>query len=500
MKKFLPINENPIVRNIGYHGFYNSIISSKDKICNEDTTIAELEIKDYVKSSWKTQIVGYKVVNNENSFDFFPNKWSLNMMSIFYKDCQNKDNVEIVINKQNYTNPYSSIDIFIMPAIEENDFELSPNRYRFGNFSKDGVFVTNSEYSKQNLFCKVTYPLKLTFEKNNNEVMFSYFCANGSDTIKLQSLFETEDLILGVSVDSKTCRYYEWLFSNYINFYYDKTSYLKANFLTLSSKDWRNFLSDENVNINVYTYEEILANNISILDFVKNQIKIDKYIETEVFDNKCNLYEDEENKLHFFLIYGFDEETKTFETLVYFQGKPKKQRISFEYFEKNICTQLDSIFATLKYVPCGEYYYLSKNKILQLYREYLEGKNISSFAPEYEARKCFFGLAALKEIVKKENIELVMNDFRISHLLMELFEINARRIEYLCAKGIILEKEMNDLAVLTKKQIDDINEIQLSIMYMKIKKTDKSKRIYELLQEIYECNKKFVQEIVEILQ
>lgn len=86
--------------------------------------------------------------------------------SCFWRECKEFDEVEMVIQKQLYSNSWSSITLFLT---SENLDMLNIDDYniRIGNFSRDGIYSTvlGETHKKIHRECNLNATIKLVRKK-----------------------------------------------------------------------------------------------------------------------------------------------------------------------------------------------------------------------------------------------------------------------------------------------------------------------------------------------
>lgn len=88
------------------------------------------------------------------------------MNLVFWRECKEFDEVEMVIQKQLYSNSWSSITLFLT---SENLDMLNIDDYniRIGNFSRDGIYSTvlGETHKKIHRECNLNATIKLVRKK-----------------------------------------------------------------------------------------------------------------------------------------------------------------------------------------------------------------------------------------------------------------------------------------------------------------------------------------------
>ena len=286
MKKILPINNNPSMRTYTHHGYFHAILSTEEKVVKDDiTSIAELSIKDYDTFSWKVKQGKVKYKQEGNQFIVYGNKWNLDMNLVFWRECKEFDEVEMVIQKQLYSNSWSSITLFLT---SENLDMLNIDDYniRIGNFSRDGIYSTvlGEPHKKIHRECNLNTTIKLVRKKE--EVIFEYYDKENNEVISkiVSDSFDIKNPQIGVAVAIGNNSYYEWIFSNYINIVFNYNNGMPMDFLWNAHKNWKPYVDNyffdyicfnisPQINLRFYIVNNGIPHSHNIINCFNNIIK-----------------------------------------------------------------------------------------------------------------------------------------------------------------------------------------------------------------------------------
>lgn len=454
MKKLLPINIDPYIRTYTHHGYHHSVISTQDKVAyNETEDIACLKIQNYSEYSWCSEIEGlhYDICEG-NILKFYGNKWNINMNAAFWRKCNSFDEIEISINKQLYTNVWASIYLFLSSKTEVSmtDFD---NAYDlvFGNFSKDGIY-----YKDNNLFHTVlcpdpVFPLTIHLTKTETDIILIYKDAvqNENKLTLNTSEIDVSNERIGFGVNLRCNSYYEWLFSNYINVYVNLNHELPIDYLCDIHKNWICHTYNHFIDFNIETENDLQKIGYTLIDYIKKMIDINKYV--EIFINDSIHFKNYNNKFfHQDLIYGYDDNEECFYLLFYIRGKIYPITMSYVDFLSTSNYLKNRTIYIYNYNPAFEYYRITPQHILQVFKEYRNSQNITFYEPQHD-NDIHFGINGITSFLSSSGQKKLLSDIRVSHLLYERSQCNHDRIEYLYHRKFLDMMDYEKISILTKK-------------------------------------------------
>ncbi|MDE7284464.1 MAG: hypothetical protein K2N85_12920, partial [Lachnospiraceae bacterium] len=243
MKKILPININPYIRSYTHHGYHHSVISTNDKVYNNDIGEAAcIKIKNFSDYNWSSQLDGLNYGTCESdTLKFYGNKWNIDMNAALWRKCNSCDEIEICINNQFYTNVWASIYLFLSDntGLPMTDYDKAYNLV-FGNFSKDGIYYRYDKPPHIVLFPSPTFPLTIRLVKTETNIILIYKDAMQNYNKLTLDIDDFNGLneCIGFGVNYRCNSYYEWLFSNYINIYVNLNNAIHIDFLCDKHKNW----------------------------------------------------------------------------------------------------------------------------------------------------------------------------------------------------------------------------------------------------------------------
>lgn len=453
MKKILSLNMNPYIRTYTHHGFYHAVISSEDKVNYDmDKEVALVQVNSFNKYVWEkeTDQLTYKFFP-ENIIKFYGNKWNINMNASFWRKCNDEDEISISIQKQLYTNTKANIIIFL--ANDSIDTMLNSSELYYlqvGNYSKEGIVCRIKNYPKEVFFSPVMLPVDISLKKcgNNFTVKYSTEKQHGEKTFVLEDLSFNR---IGFAINLGCNSYYEWMYSNYINIYFNKKNIMPIDYLWNTHKNWDMHTTNYFIDYNAETEITVKKIGISVIEYIIKMIDMNRYVETLINDNIHNSVSKKQKiQFHPDLIYGYNDEEEILYLLYYKNGKPIPAVMKYEDFMSESNHNDRRVIYIYKYNPDFDVYRLSHNNIIQQYRELFLSLKLSKYDPYYEEGYCF-GMECYKELLSNEGMHIVLSDIRVSHLLYERGVCNKNRMEYLYYKKII----SRDLFCEIRRKMDD---------------------------------------------
>ena len=501
MENILSINLNPYIKSYAHHCFHHAIISSNERICKEDEAVAVVEIKDFEKYKWFIKTDSLKFIKKDKLFSFFStNKWNQNLNAVFVRPIEENDELEIIIHKQLYVAPYANIKIFINDLSNDviNNIDCL-NKLDFGiaakNFCKDGITPC-----QENIMENVLFPIDIKIYNKNQSIYYSYSNKyKQRDDIFLGKFPESKSsLQIGFAVCLDNSFFYDWLFSNYINLFYVKDRSVQLDYLCNPVKNYNTYSYDFFIDANIEKEWEIKAYNLNLVDFIKKQIDLGRYIEILINDNINAGYTDDRKKFfHQNLIYGYSDKEQKFYNLFFLHGQMKNTKISYEDIisERNFLPNRDLYI--LKYNPAYEGISFNKESLLNMYLEFQSGKNYSHMSPGID---CYcditYGLNCYKKLCNEDELTVLLNDFRIAHVILERAICNRDRIEYMLYKKILSDNDFSFLYDILSLQIKEAQILKTNLLKRKMGGEIKKESVMEKIKQITLLEEDFTNNII----
>lgn len=501
--KVLLVNEDPYVRTYTYHGFYNAIISSSQKV---DKIAAKIDISDFQKYGWKVKNQNLNYNIGGSVLTFIADKWNTNMNACFWRSCQEIDSIKINILKQIFANTWSAINLFICHENQKDMLNDDEYIYRLGNFSRDGIYlrINNSSINISPQQQDTDISLKLEIE--NNQISAFQIIQDQKILLNTWSLpLSAQSYRIGFELKLGCNAYYEWLFSNYIQIFGSADSpYNNLDFLFTPFKNGHSY--EINYFLNYATYEKGILDvyALSLLEMIKINISNGCYIEMWLNENILDKKEDYGGKGHFHqnLIYGYDDIKQELFILQYVKGKIQKRKMNYNDFESIRNTSVDfPKIVVVKYFPDSRVYKLDMKYIKRMFTEYLSSYNSSEgiqhlIMPEEK----IYGINSLKNFLKNDNVSVLSSDIRISHLLLEKANIMKYRMEYFFYRNLINCGNFKYINSLVSQEVEYCKKLRNLVIKNKIQqKQYYLETMKNYLQEIVDIQTKYLNKLIQIL-
>lgn len=504
MKKILPINKKPYFRTYTHHGFLHAIISADDKVVyNNSSAVAEISVKDYDLWEWNTQVqeLVYKM-DNSNHIKFYSNRWNQGMNMAFWRDCRTDDEIEICIYKQLYSNPWGAINLFLTNHNQADMKNMDLYEIRIGNFSKDGLYYMTSQEPYTIILSNPSLPINLKLIRRKENVILEYSTIEGvvSKTLITQLKDKYSLNRIGFAINLGNNSYYEWLFSNYINIYKHPFYGVSFDILNTTHKDWSVHSSDYFIDYNIISEKDISEFGYTLLEYIKKQIDLNNYIEIEINENiHFKLPDSDDIYFHQNLVYGYDDEEMLLYMLYYNAGTIQSITMSYNDFLSERNSQLHRKIHVMKYSPGYEKYELIPSHLLQVYKEFQEGCNISYYEPDLN-KYCIFGIDCLKELFTENGIDEFLSDVRICQLLLERVTCNKDRMEFLYFKEELNITTYLETIRLLNEQIKNFKILRSLIVKKYCGRKIDVEKVRKLVIENYEMEIDFLNIIIPALE
>lgn len=310
---------------------------------------------------------------------------------------------------------------------------------------------------------------------------------------------------------------YDWLMSNYINFYITQTG--KADFW---GKDY--FYEHCPWLLESHIPRDIFKKcDINFISFCKTCIDSGYYISCMINEKYIPAYDQKTNLDHNILIYGYDndlfyiadffknrkynfetctyfeleksfydpflENTNYFETIRLIKFRPTYFKINYDLICKELIDHIQSVNLFLKYntVSYEENLYYDTNKTFFYPQE-------SSISNTY-----FFGLNYYKKLAELYTTNN-FNDLRPFHLIYSRMLLTKKRLEYFFEKGCIVYN--NHIMNMINKNINDSIICRNLVLKYNIsgKSQKRTSTIVNYLEHFAKCDKEICMYLLESLK
>ncbi len=431
------------MRTYTYHGYFQSVISSSEKVLFDDGPVAEFVVTDYDLYKWSYESKKARYEKEKDRFLIFGNKWNIDVDVTFWRPCMEDDSIEINVQRQLYSNIWGSVELYLTKK-KTDMLDTINHDIRVGNFSKDGFFymLLGEDY---NVINKSGQFDSIRVVRNNSRVYMEYKEGEAVKRIELVDSLEPGEYMIGFAATFGCNSFYEWTFSNYINVVSDYDCDVPIDYLCNTYKNWTPHSSDYFMDYQCESLDEIEMLGYSELDFVKRMIQMGRYVEVEINDN-LNMGVSDEHGAYFHqnFIYGFDDDERRLYLLYVIFGQIVSNCLSYDDFESTRNRQVNRKYYIYKYNPGYEGCSLPISRVLQMFKEFQSSTDVSAY---YGLRRqgYTFGLNCYRELLSQKGFSRLLHDIRVSHLLYERSACNRDRIEYLIDKYMGTEEDVRSL-------------------------------------------------------
>lgn len=505
------INLAPLIKTYTYHCFFHSIISAPDKV---NTDVAEVYVKDFENYHWEQQAdrLSWKYCSEKKTLFFEAGKWNLGMNHCFWRECKDDDSIEIGIISQLFSSSWGAINIFVTNATQEDMLNDDAYIYRFGNFCKEGLYVKYNNNFIQMWDLGQCGNKHLLIRKHGDTCQA--VLVDGASELILHTgvINSNEELRVGFEIKLNDNVFYEWFFSNYIDFkMYPGPREISMDFLFNNEKNWNTYQSNYFLDYNIIYRKWISekSDTQSVLNFVKAGLDRGLYVEMYLNENYYDGLDKEGRKPHIHqnLVYGYDDEKEILNVLNVTDGYPKEKEMLYEDFIKkdNFSDRLDEIVFT-HYNPDYTHYKLDIHYLIHIMQKYLDSEDIDMELHHLSASEGFlWGVSGLEFMLTKEGEQYLVQDIRISYLLRERADCMIQRLSYLQAKGILSEEEKEAISIDAEKAKKHIEVICSLVLIRKNKhkkgiEYDVTDRVMKQFEQYIQCEKEYISTFIRILK
>lgn len=492
-RKILPISTQSFIRTYTYYAYTMAMINNEYRT---GKLAADIDVQNYDKYKWEYFSEGLDAKVNGENVKFLSGKYNKNMNTCIYRDAKEIDELRIKINYQQFSQPWSSISIFLAKE-EDKSLSGAPYLCKLGNFCRSGVYYRIDGVDVKINKPVLSEPKELILRKNGNLIQ-ALAIDSDQKMILLHSTnvdqIANSKLKMAILINLNDNNYYHWLFSNFIQLDCDiNDDNMKIKYFYGLRKNW-NYN-----NVNFYLdyieldWDDINRKQSDRLDYIKECVDKEHYVELSINQYYIKSRAEYSN-VHFFhqnLIYGYDDMKKELLLLGFDNnGYPELTTISYSNFLNyyNFTKKFSKIYL-IKYNQDGNIYNFDITYVREMLKQYLEGSNSSmylQFIMQMEHRT--YGIKIYDEWMKEEWLPHFVSDKRILHLFHEHKLCMKERIEFLYHERYI----NNDLYNIILPQINEIILLAEGLKYIALKSTANSKNIskekfYDILTKLKEA-------------
>lgn len=432
----LPINEKPSLTSYVQHSYPNAIIQSRELL-----TLSVNKMDNY---QWKAidNDIGYKI-EDEKLCLYEKSEYRKDMDFYIQRVCQNKEEIIFKIDYTKRTCNLEYIELYLsfrgidQFTEKENIYSIKWNQYDIN---------INDILYKYDMMQYIYYKVERRDEK-----IIAYVSVTGDaweavgENINLEIDYSAVYYI-GIHAYIGKNQYITWKNMNYLQLFYNEvdTNGVWLDYYIFPRKGY-----DASYNCYCQFLDTIYENLDKHLEVFKD---IHQYIKWNI-DQKyyVNICLDEyfidgrkafNNKhyYHYNLFYGYDDKKSVYYVIGYNNGKIVTSKISYDRFQSKIIIG-NSIVKY--YFRISDDIVFDVNYFTNLVKEYMYGLNSSSkTANLLTQKKGVYGLDIFNELLTKpKGIYVLINDFRVSFLLLEHCKIMEDRLKFLIAENIIIENQ-----------------------------------------------------------
>ncbi len=514
----LSINKKPILSCYGYES-YNCSIATADKYVNktvariDDVRINERIISDDSAFRFDSERKGLSCSFSNNELSFIASNEASILKGNLYINVDSDVDISFCVKEQRYTSPWAYVSVFASLSISEMSSEakheeLSP--YIFGNYKKSGLFKLNgSDYlSLGQMVSQGDEKYWLRLSKRKSKV-YSYSSFDGEHWQLYDCSYVDigENCIVGIHLDFDEFFYYNWLYSNHLQIYCDRSfsrSVVPIDYFY--PVDILGF-SRDNPFIEEHRIPNSLLSSLDIRfeDLLHKCVDLGFYMDlslNERFINNRSAYS-KRDFYHYNMIYGYNDESNTVNLIGY--NHLSKLDISCESIW-NIQKANDNIKSDVILRKFDMGYFpvkLDVSLIKNLLEDYISGTDSSERYHGICVKRdsCAFGISVYDTITESDNnFAYFLHDVRMAYFLVEHKRIMNERVKFLCERSLLIDDDEHILVLSTElMRMTDVL-LSLVIKYSMCQTNNTAQRIRELITSIKEKDLKLCRTIIEGLQ
>lgn len=433
-KKLLPITEHTNLRTYTYYSYVDAIIANESRVGKK---AAKIWVSGQEEKEWIYLSEDMEIDQNSENITFLANKYCLDMNARLFRKLEQKDEMVCRIVHQQYSQAWGNISLFIAPL--ENFSIRSSLEIQFGNFNKSGVFYKNE-------LGNIVWDNRLIHEDDrlilqHNDSTISFWL-NEEKIFEYQLIgMRKEKWAVGVAVDLFDNKYYDWFFSNYIQWKYNKdVREIKFEFDMGIRREWNYCTLNQFLLFRKNNIGELRCFGINVIDYLIHEIQEDRYIELclDSYDIVGAVQEKRNHFIHQCLVYGYDEEREEVYVLYTNQGKPKLGIILFD----SLCGQMEKcsdeqMLVSYEYQPEGNEVTISSELVAEQLECYINGISVMHFDMILKSDDYYYGMDVYDVWRQEQGKEMFLKDTRISFLFYEHKKCMSERVKYMNEKGMI---------------------------------------------------------------
>lgn len=499
----LPICMTPTVVTYAHHAYSHCIMECEEYVGNE---LAKVYVRNGASYAWSYLLSKVAVTWQGDICSLTKAGDSDDTECIFVRKCKELDEITIELRHLQYSNASAVLNLILTGEAVEKCIHEDKGIYRLGLIRKKGLYQKlNNKYCViENIDVKNPRWLKLERRKQH---ILSYISMDGEDWLCIQDIEMDEsfqgELFLGINTNNGVNQFYEWLYSNYIQMYYNTTDgFVWLDYYNAPRKSYGFHSMHQFLDIIHEPVYEIREKYASMTEYVKWHIAHHYYMEVgldEFYIPYRQAYE-REHYWHNSLIYGYDDTKRVFLCAGY-QMKLIFTELSYDDFERGVEKAAgDRNMNKVRYLPNTITFELQKEIILDQMKEFLAGENsgrkTGQIIPVAEGE---FGIKIFDMLLETERgRRLVLEDTRITFILHEHALLMKNRINYLLQKEVLHKagveslRERADLLVTLTQKLKNT-------MIINQNKKSYTNEIFSMLKQVKSEEKSLFEQMIELL-
>lgn len=492
----LPLNPTPKVRTYTNDLYLNAVLSSN---CGDSDLLARLNIENYKNEDYSivSENDNADIYINNDKVEIYGNKTNKLTRAFIYRKISSDDELVVKVDLQQYNSCWSSVNIFAANKVDLNNDDNQFN-CRIGVFNNGRIRCNccGKLYSFVNNKYSIYKPYYLKISLYDNCIK-GYISLNGIEWNRLcECPAETYNVKeVGIDLDYKPNIYWQWLYSSYINIYFNINWNIHINYLTAPMRNY-NFSS---INPIVYFKREnpyfVLEQNESYVKYIKTNIEHRQYVEL-YFDEFFVPHSPNYHLVHFLhgiLAYGFDD------SVIFFLGVHNGKSIEFSLSYSEVeagcrsSAEISDTNAFIVYEFLPDQYSFNVTALYKSIRDYLSKvpDNIEYYNLDDPSN--VYGINIFNELSTEKGLDIFMSDIRISFFINEHTQLMRERVIYLINSDILTSDECKEVIDMLNYLCDCTNKVLLlTLKYsmtgsknISLKVSDKLKDIQRQQKECY---------------
>jgi len=507
MEKTMKIYTDPLLRCYGHHSTLFSLMPVNNLDIKPILHISEMYwIEDNrIRREYECWANNVVITKSDNETILNAKKYSSKMGFNAYNRYNGNSKFVVKINKKEFTQPYASASVYVTIGPE---FSKAKNKMlvNFIKFDKTGFYLENNNTITKIDNINANKDAYWMCIEINEATLITSYSENGVDwsIINKKENF-SEPYEIGFHGWLGEDRHYPWVFNNFIQIYMKRkpssatsilTDYFFPQLKMHSNRLINPFIDFEEIHRNL-----VKCTEIGIIKFITSCIESNNYV--SLYLNEYHVPDrrswNKNSFNHENLVYGYNDEKRTFKLLGYSEGYLRYSDIGYDDFVQaynscKICEASKTDVITLIRYKYSDSSYMFDIGIVRT--------SINDYLTSFDSRKKFtqiiqndldvvFGISVYDNILNsQENTNRLMDDVRISHFIYEHKMLMVLRVEYLFFKNYIEETDYLNLSMSFEKICSMALSLRNLVLKYKIAKSNKiQSNVMNLLTEIRDLEK-----------